>query len=471
MEAHHLEPTPHVDLHVAGSANAEVIARAARAVGVPVIERSNIPIDGAAFRAVPAELDAIGITFHEGYLVVAFRSVPTPAHVHAVQQGVGMPIHAAVAPGPIFDELMRNGSMATIRKLPVPERILEDALRSQASDIHLSVGTPPMVRTGGHLVALEGWDPLTAHDLEGIAMYFSKAEIESERFTGELDTAATYGNWRFRCSIYRQRSSYAAALRVIPDRVPAFASLGLPAAVEQFTHLRQGLVLVCGITGSGKSTTLASLIDIINTTRTEHIITIEDPIEYLHASNKSLIHQREVGEDSETFADALRASLRQDPDVILVGEMRDHETIQTALHAAETGHLVFSTIHATDAKGVIDRIIDVFPANQQDQVRTMLGHCIEGVICQSLVPSSTEPGRRHVIAEVMVATAGVKALIREGHTHQIPSAIQSGVDEYGMQPFDMGLARAVREGMLTDEAARRWAHDTSSYRDYLTMLR
>ena len=448
----------------------ESIARSARAVGVPVIDDPNIPLDASAVRAVPAELDAIGVAFHEGYLVVAFRSVPTPSHVHAVQSRVGMPVHVAVAPGAVFDTLRVTTTQMRDSHLPVTERIIEQCLRAQASDIHLSVGTPPIARIGGELAPLEGWEPLSSDDLDSIAEYFAGSAIHDPDYSGDLDIAAVYGNWRFRCSIFRQRNSFAGALRIIPDRVPSFESLGLPETVRRFSKLRQGLVLVCGVTGSGKSTTLASLVDIINHERNEHVITIEDPIEYLHASKRSLIHQREVGEDSSSFSAALRASLRQDPDVILVGEMRDHETIQTALHAAETGHLVFSTIHASDTKGVLDRIIDVFPAGQQEQVRTMLAHTLEGVVCQSLVPSAIEPGKRHVVCEVMTATSGIKALIREGHTHQIPSSVQSGVDEHGMQPFDLGLAKAVKGGIITEDTGRRWSHDAALYRSYISKI-
>ncbi|MFZ4515647.1 MAG: type IV pilus twitching motility protein PilT [Acidimicrobiia bacterium] len=448
----------------------EAIARSARAVGIPVIEDPTIPLDTSAVRAVPTELDAVGVAFHEGYLVVAFRAVPTPGHVNAVQARVGMPVHSTVAPGPIFDALQKASLRVRDSNLPVPERILEQALRTNASDIHLSVGTPPVVRAGGMLIPLDGWDPLSADDVAMICEYFTGPIIHDPSYNGDMDLATVYGNWRFRCSIFRQRNSFAAALRVIPDRIPAFKTLGLPANVERFAQLRQGLVLVCGVTGSGKSTTLASIIDIINQRRSEHIITLEDPIEYLHASKQSLIQQREIGEDSTSFAHALRASLRQDPDVILVGEMRDHETIQAALHAAETGHLVLSTIHATDARGVIDRIIDVFPANEQEQVRTMLGHTLEGVICQSLVPSAVEPGKRHVICEVMFATSGIKALIREGNTHQIPSALQTGIENHGMVPFDLSLARAVRDGLITAETGDRWSHEQPLFRQYLSKL-
>lgn len=448
----------------------QAIARSARAVGVPVIEDPNIPLDASAVRAVPHELDAIGVQFHDGYLVVAFRAVPTPGHVHAVQSRVGMPVQVTVAPGAIFDALLRSSLRMRDSQLPVPARILEQALRAHASDIHISVGTPPIVRAGGSLVPLEDWDPLSSDDCTLIAEYFAGDIIHRPDYNGDLDIAAVYGNWRFRCSIFRQRNSFAAALRVIPDRIPAFQTLGLPKTIERFAQLRQGLVLVCGVTGSGKSTTLASLLDIINQRRSEHIITLEDPIEYLHASKQSLIHQREIGEDSTTFAHALRAALRQDPDVLLVGEMRDHETIQAALHAAETGHLVFSTIHATDARGVIDRVIDVFPAGEQEQVRTMLAHTLEGIVCQSLVPSAVEPGQRHAVCEVMVATSGIKALIREGNTHQIPSALQASVDEHGMLPFDLSMARAVQEGNVSAEMGQRWAHDATLYRQYLAKL-
>ena len=273
---------------------------------------------------------------------------------------------------------------------------------------------------------------------------------QRERFETdkELDTAhAVPACGRFRVNVFYQRDSVGGVMRSIPYEIVPLDSLGLPPAVSQFADLPRGLVLVTGPTGSGKSTTLASLVDIINTNKKCHIITVEDPIEFLHRHKAAVVNQREVGEDTHSFSEALKHALRQDPDVILVGEMRDLETISTALTAAETGHLVFATLHTQDAPQSIDRVIDVFPAHQQQQIRTMLASALQGVVTQQLLPLAGRPGRA-VASEVLVCTPAVRNLIREGKTHQIYSAMQAG-GKYGMQTMDMSLATLVRRNEIS----------------------
>lgn len=448
-----------------------ILLEHAKASGIPVIENPHHELDPAAVRAIPEDLGVLGIGYHEGYLIVAWPRMPKPTEIDHVQSKAGMPIRVAVATESAFQSLWQQGEMARSTRLSLVEDILEQSLKQKGSDIHMSVGTQPLTRVGGHLAPLDGFSVLSSADLDEIVEYLAGPEPLREGFSGDLDLACTYGNWRFRANVFLQRDSLAVALRIIPNAIPPLDSLGLPESMKQFAQLRQGVVLVCGPTGSGKSTSLAALINKINHERDEHIVTIEDPIEYIHASNKSLIQQREVGEDTKSFAMAMRSVLRQDPDVILVGEMRDLETISCALTAAETGHLVFSTLHATDAPGVIDRIIDAFPKNEQAQIRIQLANTLEGIVCQSLLPHSEDPSKRVVICELMVVTSAIRAYIREGNTHQIPTALQTGIEEFGMLPRDLSLAKAVVNGEISDKVARDWARDPASYREYLNKVR
>src|SRR6202012_5173534 len=327
--------------------------------------------------------------------------------------------------------------------------VLLEVLDRRASDLHITAGTPPMLRVRGRLAPMEGYPVLTPTDTREI-VYSILSDSQRQRFenTWHLDFAYQIpGRARFRVNAYMQRSAVGAALRLIPFDVVPLERLGLPAAVAEFANRPRGLVLVTGPTGSGKSTTLASLVDVINQEREEHIMTIEDPIEFLHQHKKCIVNQRELGSDATSFADALKAALRQDPDVILVGEMRDLETISTAITAAETGHLVFATLHTQDAPQTIDRIIDVFAAAQQGQIRAQLAIGLQGVVTQTLLPTADGMGRC-VAAEVLVPTPGVRNLIREGKTHQIYSLIQTG-GEHGMQTMDSSLAGLVQQGKIT----------------------
>jgi twitching motility protein PilT len=289
-----------------------------------------------------------------------------------------------------------------------------------------------------------------------------------ERFEAEheLDTSHSVpGAGRFRMNVFQQRGTVAAVLRSIPHEIPNFDTLGVPASVRSFTELRRGLILVTGPTGSGKSTTLASLVDIINRTKPLHIITIEDPIEFLHNHKRAIVNQREIGQDTMSFSEALRRVLREDPDVILVGEMRDLETVSMALTAAETGHLVFATLHTQDAPQTIDRIIDVFPTNQQEQVRTMLSAALEGVVTQQLIPNADGTGRI-ACCEVMICTSAIRNLIRSNKTHQIYSLMQTG-GQYGMHTMDQELARLVRQGKISEAVAFDRCRNEDDLRNHL----
>jgi twitching motility protein PilT len=323
--------------------------------------------------------------------------------------------------------------------------ILLAMLDRRASDLHLSAGAPPTLRVRGHLQALEGYPALTPQDTREV-IYSVLTDDQRKRLENDLQLDFAYaipGAARFRVN--------GAAFRLIPHEIPAIGSLGLPDVVMELVRKPRGLVLVTGPTGSGKSTTLAAMVDSINATREEHIMTVEDPIEFLHGHRKCLVNQRELGSDAVSFAAALKAALRQDPDVILVGEMRDLETMSTALTAAETGHLVFATLHTQDAPQTIDRMIDVFPSEQQAQVRVMLSVALQGVLTQQLLPTSDGAGRV-VAVETLIPTPAVRNLIREGKTHQLYSAIQTGA-AHGMQTMDGALAELVRGGRITRELA------------------
>ena len=327
--------------------------------------------------------------------------------------------------------------------------ILIEVVRQKASDLHLTAGSPPMLRKRGGLVPMEGLPNMTPTDVREIVYTILNSTQRQKLETDwQLDFAYSVpGQGRFRVNAYFQRGSIGAAFRLIPNETVPIEKLGLPAVVRGFARKPRGIVLVTGPTGSGKSTTLASIINEINETRSDHILTIEDPIEFLHSHKKCIVNQREIGTDAQSFAMGLKSALRQDPDVILVGEMRDMETIGTALTAAETGHLVFATLHTQDAPQTVDRIIDVFPPTQQGQVRAQLSIGLQGIVTQTLIPTADGLGRC-VAAEVLVPTAGVRNLIREGKTHQIYSLIQTG-SAHGMQTMDASLAGLVKEGVIT----------------------
>src|SRR4051794_24816172 len=332
--------------------------------------------------------------------------------------------------------------------------ILLEVIEAGASDLHLTVGAPPMVRQRGQLRALD-YPKLTGPDTREI-VYSILNNDQRKRLENEWQIDLSYsvpGKARFRVNAYFQRASIGAVMRTIPQDIPAFDSLKLPAILKDFINKPRGFVLVTGPTGSGKSTTLASMIDMINEARHEHIMTVEDPIEFLHRHKNCVVNQRELGTDAHSFSDALKAALRQDPDVILVGEMRDLETMETALTAAETGHLVFATLHTQDTSQTVDRIVDAFPTAQQGQVRVQLAMALQGIVTQQLLPTADGQGRV-VACEVLVPTPAVRNLIREGKTHQIYSALQTG-GAHGMQTMDASMVDLVRRNKITRELAQK----------------
>jgi twitching motility protein PilT len=333
--------------------------------------------------------------------------------------------------------------------------LLLDVVARRASDLHLTAGARPTIRVRGRLVALEDYPILDTQDTREI-VYSILTNDQRQRLETDwqIDFAYTIpGKARFRVNAYFQRAAIGAAFRLIPFEIVGIDDLGLPPVIHDLTKKPRGFVLVTGPTGSGKSTTLAAMIDAINESRDEHILTIEDPIEFLHGHKRCIVNQRELGSDAQSFGAGLKAALRQDPDVILVGEMRDLETIHTALTAAETGHLVFATLHTQDAPQSIDRIIDVFPAAQQGQVRTQLAVALQGIVTQQLLPTADGSGRV-AACEVLVPNAAVRNLIREGKTHQIYSTMQTGA-QLGMQTMDAALAGLVRAGKITQKLAEQ----------------
>jgi twitching motility protein PilT len=331
--------------------------------------------------------------------------------------------------------------------------LLLEVIERNASDLHLTAGAHPTVRVRGRLQPLEDYPVMTTEQTrETIYSILTNDQRQRLETDWQIDFAyAIPGRARFRVNAYYQRGAIGAAFRLIPVSIKTVEELGLPIVLHELAKRPRGFVLVTGPTGSGKSTSLAAVIDEINRTRDEHIMTIEDPIEFLHGHKRCIINQREIGADAQTFAGGLKAALRQDPDVILVGEMRDLETIHTALTAAETGHLVFATLHTQDAPQTIDRIIDVFPPSQQQQVRVQLSVALQGIVTQQLLPTADGAGRV-AACEVLLATPAIRNLIREGKTHQIYSSLQTGAS-LGMQTMDAALATLVRSGKITQKLA------------------
>jgi twitching motility protein PilT len=408
--------------------------------------------------------------------VTMAMAAPIPAPTPALAPGLAGPVPAGVA-APAVPMAATPASQPS-PTAPVPVAIptqprpaddvdladvLERMLEVDASDVHLSAGSPPLARVDGQLGTLDGFGDLTADGIQR-AVYRVLTQRQRERFETELELDLAYslpGKARFRVNLYWQREAVGAAFRRIPYEIKSLEQLGMPPSISQFAAMARGLVLVTGPTGSGKSTTLAALVDLANRTRHEHILTVEDPIEFLHTHKGCLVNQREVGEDTHSFANALRHALRQDPDILLVGEMRDLETISVALTAAETGHLVFATLHTQDAAQTIDRVIDVFPPHQQQQVRTQLAGTLQGVVCQALCRTATGRGRA-AATEVLFATPAIRNLIREGKTHQVYSALQSGA-QFGMHSLDQSLADLVRRRVITPETGLEKCHHREDF--------
>lgn len=333
------------------------------------------------------------------------------------------------------------------------EALIEKAAACNASDLHLAFGVPPKARWDGELLDLEGCAPLTDQDCETVAQELLGAPMPA---LGERDLSLELAGRRVRVNLFRQSGHVSAALRILADSIPELDTLGLPPAVQDFPALQRGIVLVTGETGSGKSTTLAAILRRINETRRDHIITLEDPIEYIHTPVQCLINQREIGRDTESYAEGLRAILREDPDVILIGEMRDLVTIETALTAAETGHLVFATLHTNSAADSIDRMVDVFPAERQRQIRMQLSMTLQAVLSQQLLPR--RGGGRVAACELMVVSPAIRNLIREGKTPQIANAVATSADVGGIT-MDNALVRLFKDKQITADTARAAAHD------------
>ena len=460
----------------------DLVAAVAAQAGVQFVDFDHTAVNPTLDRLVPQEVArrhlAVAVDVEGSDLLVAMPDPSDKDVVAAVEQSTGWSVLPALA---VRSELQRLVSAMYGVDEPAEETTPDGAVGEErpgadsvsmdldtelhvndmlirvvelgGSDLHLTVGVHPSVRVHGDIKPLTEFPVMNGSEIRRM-IYAILTQKQRERFEEEheLDTSHSVpGMGRFRVNVFLQRDSVGSVMRVIPFNVVPYNDLGLPDSVLQFSELPRGLVLVTGPTGSGKSTTLASLIDVINATRSQHIMTVEDPIEFLHEHKTALINQREVGEDTHSFAKALKHVLRQDPDVILVGEMRDLETISTALTAAETGHLVFATLHTQDAPQSVDRIIDVFSPHQQQQVRVQLASSLQGVVTQQLVPLPAGRGRA-VAVEVLVATPAVRNLIREGKTHQIYSAMQAG-GKYGMQTMDMSLAALVKSGRVSMEMA------------------
>ncbi|MDB6427848.1 type IV pilus twitching motility protein PilT [Curtobacterium sp. 20TX0008] len=424
-------------------------------VAVPVAQPQAAPATPPA--AVPASTAAYGyaetVTEH---LPVA-PAVPTTSLQAVTTTTQGRAVDAGSHPEIGFTRHAREVADADLITA------LSQVVYQGASDLHVTADAPPTVRVDGSLrPAVPGGPWARNKVIAALKTLLSPEQAGQFDHEQELDFAYSLSpEFRFRVNYYQQRGNWGAAFRIIPTKIKTLKQLGIPEHVGEFAKLPRGLVLVTGPTGSGKSTTLAALIDLVNETRADHIVTVEDPIEFMHDHKKAIINQREVGADTHSFAAALKHVLRQDPDVILIGELRDLETISVALTAAETGHLVFATLHTQSAPGTIDRVIDVFPPHQQGQIRTQLAATLEGVVCQTLVPKANGTGRV-VATEIMRTTPAIANLVREGKTYQITSAMQAGRDA-GMHTMDQDLAELVNVGTVTRAAAMEKVHDEDGF--------
>jgi len=468
------QPLPAVLLRLGLVGTKDLTAALADQMGLRFVDFLETPIHQDAPGMLTAEMarqyTAVPVDFEDHKLVVAFAEPADDDAVAAIGNSTTYEIIPAVADRAELARAidMIYGPAGAPQAGAMPDAaavgddlddelhindLLELVIQWGGSDLHLTAGSPPVIRVNGDLRPITEIPLLNGSQIR--QMVFSiLTQKQREKFEDELELDTSYalpGRGRFRVNVFLQRDSVGCVMRAIPYEIVDFDRLGIPPTVKPWAYMPRGLVLVTGPTGSGKSTTLASLIDIVNRERAVHIMTVEYPIEFLHVHKRSLINQREVGEDTHSFAAALKHVLRQDPDVILVGEMRDLETISTALTAAETGHLVFATLHTQDAPQSVDRIIDVFPAHQQQQVRVQLAAALQGICTQQLVPTIDGAGRA-VCCEVMVATPAIRNLIREGKVHQIYSMLQAG-GKYGMVTMDMSLAQLVRSHRISLDAA------------------
>jgi twitching motility protein PilT len=481
------QPLPAVLLRLGLVGSKDLTAALAEQMGLRFVDFLDTPIHQDAPLTLSADLArkwlAVPVDFEGHKLVVAFAEPADDEALTAIGHATSYEIIPAVsdrgellrAIDMIYGPAPQQSAATTVDGVPQVSvgaegvarddelhinDLLELVLQWGGSDLHLTSGSPPVIRVNGDLRPVSELAPLNGSEIRQM-VFTILTQKQREKFENELELDTSYalpGKGRFRVNVFLQRDSVGCVMRAIPYEIVPFDNLGIPPAVKPWAFMPRGLVLVTGPTGSGKSTTLASLLDIVNRERAVHIMTVEDPIEFLHQHKRALINQREVGEDTHSFADALKHVLRQDPDVILVGEMRDLETISTALTAAETGHLVFATLHTQDAPQSIDRVIDVFPAHQQQQVRVQLAAALQGICTQQLLPTADGRGRA-VACEVMVATPAIRNLIREGKVHQIYSMLQAG-GRFGMVTTDMSLAQLVRNRTITlDIALERCANE------------
>ncbi len=461
----------------------DLLRTVAERVGMEYVEIDDELLDPEAVKRLEASdarsLIAMPVRFADDVVVIAVADPFDPDRHARLEELVGLKVKLALATkdgigrsidfvhGPEVIPVLRHpgdgGLAAQATEDSEPElhinSLLSHLLEVGGSDLHLTAGSPPQVRVHGQLRRLEEHGNMRPAELRrmlyGILTVKQREKLEE---TLELDASHPLpGQGRFRLNVFFQRDAIGAVFRAIPEQIKSLTDLGIPPIVGEFAEMPRGLVLVTGPTGSGKSTTLAAIIDMINTRRACHILTVEDPIEFLHSHKKAIVNQREVGADTMGFQFALRHALRQDPDVILVGELRDLETISTALTAAETGHLVFATLHTQDAPQTIDRIVDVFPSHQQEQVRVQLAATLQAVVTQQLVPTRNRDGRVPAV-EVMVATPAVRNLIREAKIHQITTAMQAG-GRYGMQTMDQSLADLVKRHLIAFETASELCTD------------
>ncbi|MEX2394272.1 MAG: PilT/PilU family type 4a pilus ATPase [Actinomycetota bacterium] len=431
--------------------------------------------------AIARRLHVIPVRYEGDRLLVAMVDPTDATILNEVAAVVGLAIEPAQAsPEAIAEALLetygapetaetsrtrssRVGLDATDKPPLDLHEVLELVLEYDASDLHLTNGLPPVLRIDGELLPIEGYDVLEPEMLQRI-VYGMLTQKQREKFEENLELDFSYalpGKARFRVNVYQQRNALGMAFRLIPFTIKSLDQLGLPGVIEEFSRLPRGLVVVTGPTGSGKSTSLAALVDVINRERAVHIMTVEDPIEFLHAHKTAVVNQREVGTDTLAFKNALKHVLRQDPDVILVGEMRDLETMEMAVTAAETGHLVFATLHTQDAAQTVDRIIDAFPTGQQQQIRVQLAGALQGVVAQQLLKHADGVGRV-VATEILMVTPAVRNLIREGKTHQLYSVMQAGA-QYGMQTMDASLADAVQKGVVRFDEAKERCHNVEEF--------
>jgi twitching motility protein PilT len=460
----------------------DLVAAVADQLGLPMWDPDTQPIPAILGGMLPVALcqkhRAVAVGMSGNELTVAMENPTDQAAVAEIGTETGWVIRPVLAAGTDVNlaiEVLYGVSVGPVGTTPAEESqaaqreihlndLLTEMVEAGASDLHLSAGLPPCIRVDGQIRPMDGYEPLNPSELRQM-VYAVLTQRHREKFEAnlELDTSHPVPNvGRFRLNVFVQRDSVGAVLRAIPYKIVPLEKLGIPSVVRSFADLPRGLVLVTGPTGSGKSTTLASVVDVVNSSHAYHIMTVEDPIEFVHSHKRCVVNQREVGEDTKSFSDALKHVLRQDPDVILVGEMRDLETISTALTAAETGHLVFGTLHTQDAPQSIDRVIDVFPAHQQQQIRVQLASALQAIVTQQLLPRAGGRGRA-VACEVLVATPAIRNLIREGKVHQIYSAMQAG-GKYGMLTMDQSLAELVRAGTLAMDVALERCHHEDDLR-------